>query len=92
MPHIAFQSSDVIPPRALAETCLAASPITSTFRITASCSWSEELNASLPGSMKLAALENVVKIKPVVLHKGVASRRMLSRTYQWSDCPSRRGL
>lgn len=30
----------------------------------------------------VAALQHVVKVKPIILHSGVASRRILSRTYQ----------
>ncbi len=33
----------------------------------------------------LAALQHVVQVEPVILHSGVASRRIRSRTYQWSD-------
>ena len=29
-----------------------------------------------------AALQHVVKVTPIILHSGVASRRILSRTYQ----------
>src|SRR4051812_15673881 len=52
MPQIAFKSSDARWLRASAETRLAASPITSTFRITASCNCSDCMNTSLPGPMK----------------------------------------
>src|SRR5260370_29099739 len=52
MPQIAFQSSDASRPRTSAETRLAASPITSTFRMTASCLSSDAMNVSLPGPMK----------------------------------------
>ena len=30
----------------------------------------------------MAALQHVVKVQPIILHSGVASRRILSRTYQ----------
>src|ERR1017187_7522537 len=46
--HAAYR----LPVRASAETRLAASPITSTFRITASCNCSDAMNVSLPGPMK----------------------------------------
>ena len=52
MPQMALQSSDARRPRPSAETRLAASPITSRFRITASYSWSDVMNASLPGLIK----------------------------------------
>jgi hypothetical protein len=32
-----------------------------------------------------AALQHVMQVQPIIFHKGVASRRILSRTYQWSD-------
>ena len=52
MPQMLFQSSDARRPRASAETRLAASPITSTFRMTASCNPSDARNAALPGPTK----------------------------------------
>lgn len=33
----------------------------------------------------VTAFQHVVEVEPIVLHKGVASRRILSRTYQWRD-------
>ena len=30
----------------------------------------------------VAALQHVVQVQPIILHSGVASRRILSRTYQ----------
>src|ERR1019366_1641016 len=52
MPQMLFQSSDAKRPCASPETRLAASPITSTFRMTASCNSSDAMNAALPGPMK----------------------------------------
>ena len=52
MPQMLLQSSDAKRPRASAETRLAASPITSMFRITASCNSSDSMNVVLPGPMK----------------------------------------
>lgn len=35
--------------------------------------------------LTVAALQDVVEVQAVILHSGVTSRRILSRTYQWSD-------
>jgi len=51
MPQIAFQSSDGKWSRDSGHTRLAASPITSTFRMTASCNSLDAMNLSLPGVM-----------------------------------------
>jgi hypothetical protein len=88
MPQMAFQSNDERWPRTSTETRFAASPITSGFRITASCNCSEFLSASLPAAMERmrpTTFQNVVLVQPVVLHNCVASRRILSRTYQWNE-------
>ncbi len=56
VPNLVEVHSDVIHcamrTRDSAETCLAASPITPTFRMTASCNSSDAMNAARPGSMK----------------------------------------
>src|ERR1035441_2182462 len=89
MPQMLFQSSDARRPRASAETRLAASPITSTLRMTASCNSSDAMNVSLTGTDEsgdaVTTLQHVVQVQPIVLHNGVASRRILSRTYQCRD-------
>ncbi len=69
------QSSDAVRALDTGETRFAASPITSRLRFT-------PLSATFD---PLAALQHVVEIKPVMLQSGVASCRILSRTYQWSD-------
>jgi hypothetical protein len=40
--------------------------------------WSDEAYDAM------TTLHHVAEVKPVILHSGVASRSILSRTYQWS--------